>query len=303
MSEVEHHAKSPWNFSRKLLYFILCLMGSFLAVALVSRLMLPAIFTIEDIQAFWEKPSAQIQHLDALVFLMILNGTVFIIASLIFSRLVYGNIPDHFKMSTKPDFPLVLLGCLSMMAVIPFVGLLSELTLSLPWPESLQAKMEEMSSGSHELQSALLNIGHFGEFVLILITLAVLPALGEELLVRGSLQQLLLEERKSAIGAIILSALFFAAMHLQYENFLGIFTYGVMLGLFYYWSGNLWVSIIAHFFNNATIVTVSYLFSSEVLEPDSGSLGMIILYGLGSLVLGGLFLILFHRRAGQLKMR
>jgi hypothetical protein len=189
-----------------------------------------------------------------------------------------------------------------MMAVIPFVGLLSELTLALPWPKGLEERMQKMSAGSHELQSALLNMQHFGEFILILITLAVLPALGEELLVRGSLQQMLMEERSSAIGSIILAALFFAAMHLQYENFLGIFTYGVMLGLFYHWSGNLWVPIVAHFFNNATIVSVSYLVSPDMLEPETDSLAMVALYGIGSILVGGVFLILFHRRASQLKL-
>lgn len=300
--EHQNRENSEPSFLRKMMIFILCLFGSFLLVALLARTTLSSFFHIENLKEFWANPSSQLQHMDALIYLMILNGTVFIIASLTFSKLAYRDAIDHFQMSKKPDALLIFLACLTMVCAIPLVSFFSEATQALPWPESLKNSMDSVSSGSKDLQSALLNMQNGAEFVLILIILAVLPALGEELLVRGSLQQILLEERMRPAWAITLAALFFSAMHMQYENFLGIFTYGLILGFFYLWSQNLWVSILAHFFNNAAIVTSSYLFEDKNLEPGSDSLAMSALYALGSVMVVAIAMILFRRRAERLKL-
>jgi hypothetical protein len=91
-----------------------------------------------------------------------------------------------------------------------------------------------------------------------LLIIAVLPALGEELLFRGYLQQKMCQWIRKPILAIIITAILFSAIHMQFLAFLPRFALGVVLGYLFYWSGSLWLPIIAHFLNNALVITFAY---------------------------------------------
>ncbi|NBW38821.1 MAG: CPBP family intramembrane metalloprotease [Cytophagia bacterium] len=46
---------------------------------------------------------------------------------------------------------------------------------------------------------------------------------------------------------------------------------GALFGYLYYWSGNLWVAILAHFVNNGFSVVMLYLYQQRVSELDMNS--------------------------------
>jgi membrane protease YdiL (CAAX protease family) len=62
------------------------------------------------------------------------------------------------------------------------------------------------------------------------------------------------------IIAIWIAAFIFSAIHLQFEGFLPRFVLGLVLGYLYYWTGNLWVTMIAH---ASTMVYRSFLFTLQ----------------------------------------
>jgi hypothetical protein len=45
---------------------------------------------------------------------------------------------------------------------------------------------------------------------------------------------------------------------MQFQGFLPRFILGLFLGYLFYWSGSIWLPIIAHFINNAVVVSFSY---------------------------------------------
>ena len=96
--------------------------------------------------------------------------------------------------------------------------------------------------------------------------LAVIPAVGEELLCRGVLQRSL----RSPWVALPVSAVFFAALHMDPLHMAGV----LPLGFFLAWLGqrtnSVWVPIAAHFTNNLA-ATLS-LFASESLTPEEAEL-------------------------------
>jgi membrane protease YdiL (CAAX protease family) len=61
--------------------------------------------------------------------------------------------------------------------------------------------------------------------------------------------------------AVIIASVIFSAVHFSYLGFLTRFLLGFVLGWIYYRTGNLWLCIIGHFFNNAFSVTAIYLSS------------------------------------------
>lgn len=108
-------------------------------------------------------------------------------------------------------------------------------------------------------------------WIVTLIGLALIPAIGEEFMFRGYLMSLF-SQRSNYHNGIAISALIFALVHFNFTNFFYYFVLGVVMGYVYYWGRNLVFSIIIHFVNNA-LVLFGYMFAisndvSEDLQLD-----------------------------------
>jgi membrane protease YdiL (CAAX protease family) len=57
---------------------------------------------------------------------------------------------------------------------------------------------------------------------------------------------------------VIITSLFFSAIHFSYYGFLSRLALSIVLGLLYAYGRNLWVPILAHFVNNAIAVGQVY---------------------------------------------
>ena len=104
-----------------------------------------------------------------------------------------------------------------------------------------------------------------GPIWLSLLTTAVLAPVFEEWLCRGMVLRGLLQ-KKSPATAIVLSALFFAALHLNPWQALNAFIIGCLLGYVYYRTGSLWLTMLMHATNNALAVVMSHIDSLEDVE-------------------------------------
>ena len=76
---------------------------------------------------------------------------------------------------------------------------------------------------------------------------------------------------KNPIIAIWISAIIFSAIHLQFEGFLPRMVLGVVLGYLYHWTGNLWVPMLAHAFNNGIQIVLIYATGMDVTTFDEKS--------------------------------
>ena len=80
-------------------------------------------------------------------------------------------------------------------------------------------------------------------------------------------------------------------MHLQFLGFIPRFLIGGLLGYLFYWSGSIWLPILAHFVNNAGAVILSYFINHqsiskeiEDLGSEDGQLSILIIALLGLLI-------------------
>ena len=106
------------------------------------------------------------------------------------------------------------------------------------------------------------------DFAFTFIVIAILPAIGEELLFRGLIQTEFIRAVKNPHAAILITSVLFSAIHFQFMGFVPRLLMGVCLGYLYFWSGNLWISILAHFFNNGLQVTGLYLYQRGMISFD-----------------------------------
>lgn len=135
--------------------------------------------------------------------------------------------------------------------------------LPLPdWAGNMEEKAAEMTMG-------LLVMDHVGEFLLTLIVVAVLPAIGEELIFRGILQRQFQLSTGNPVLAIWLSAIIFSLFHLQFAGFLPRLALGAGLGYLFLWSNSLWVPITAHFVINGMQIAGQYIWKSALSESSA----------------------------------
>jgi uncharacterized protein len=106
------------------------------------------------------------------------------------------------------------------------------------------------------------------EFAANFFLVAILAALGEELVFRGILQKQLLLRTGSPWLAILMSATVFTLIHFQFSGLAPRFLMGVLLGLVYWRSGSLWPGIFTHLFLNGAQVMALYAFQHGWLEID-----------------------------------
>jgi len=98
-------------------------------------------------------------------------------------------------------------------------------------------------------------------FILNLIGIVLLPAIGEELIFRGFLVRNFYQNSNNIYFAIFGSAGLFALIHFQPVKFIPMFLMGVMFALFYVQTKNIWVPIFCHFINNlVSLLSIRYAF-------------------------------------------
>jgi uncharacterized protein len=172
-------------------------------------------------------------------------------------------------------FPIV--AVLAILAVQPLVGWLGEVNCKLSLPAvlaPLENWMQQQEKTGELLTDAFLATTTAGGLLTNILMIAVLPALAEEYLFRGILARLLNEKFRSMHIAVIVSALIFAAIHLQFYGFLPRFLLGVVLGYLYFISGSLWLPVIAHFTNNFLTIIIEFLFRKGIVSAGASDFGV-----------------------------
>jgi membrane protease YdiL (CAAX protease family) len=106
------------------------------------------------------------------------------------------------------------------------------------------------------------------QLVIAMIVIAVLPAIGEEVVFRGMIQNELFRGTRNMHLSIWISAILFSAMHFQFFGFVPRVFLGALFGYLYYWSGSLMMAIVAHFVNNGISVIAMYFYQKGAFEFD-----------------------------------
>lgn len=142
-------------------------------------------------------------------------------------------------------------------------GVLSEITQLIPISKKLAATFQKWEDSSSETMMAMVSMRNWKEYIFTLIVIALAPAIVEESLFRGGLQQLFEKWFRNPWIAIVVTSILFSAVHGSYYGFLSRAALGIMLGLLFYYSRNIWLNILMHFLNNAIIVTYLYTLTAK----------------------------------------
>ena len=200
-------------------------------------------------------------------------------------------VPVFFSLTRDHRFPDVGLTGVEVAPVI-YVSLLIvafmmvnawfiELNASITLPESLRGIEEwarNLEYRAEVLTQQLTEMDSFGYFLAALFVIAVIPGVGEELLFRGIVQNKLKLLTGNIHVAIWVSAVIFSAFHFQFFGFIPRMLLGALFGYIYYWSGSLFLAMLAHFIQNGFTLFMLYLYQNDLIQYDIDNTEAVPLY-------------------------
>jgi sodium transport system permease protein len=116
-----------------------------------------------------------------------------------------------------------------------------------------------------DLRKSLIPLDGSRSFVATLLLVAATPAICEECLFRGPVLRGL-RTRVGAVTAVVISAMLFGLFHLDMYRLIPTTILGVLLGSLALESGSIVPSMVAHFCNNAALITLASLHLDQRME-------------------------------------
>jgi len=210
--------------------------------------------------------------------ILIMQGCATLIGLIIIPVLYVSSIEKKnvIRWITERSTTLAIIVVTSL-AVISFMAVNSvfiEWNANLVFPDFMKEFSEwarARETQAEELTKFFTTFNSTSDFLLGLIVIALLPALGEELVFRGLLQPEVFRASGNHHIAIWVSAIIFSAFHMQFFGFVPRMLLGALFGYLYWWSGNLLIPMIAHFVNNGFSVLMMYLYQIGTITTDMDS--------------------------------
>ncbi len=244
-------------------------------VGLVATIFLNLIANAFDLMNFSQSPALYC------IYMLIVNGS-FVGLFFVYNRVTKT---DYVKASLlKPKFGLLNAILCIIIAPIMLFG-------SMYLINYLMSLLQGI--GYNPDTSLPLPLSNAGWLILNILILAVLPAICEELLYRGVIFNGL--RKFGSVGAVLISALFFALAHGSAMQFFYQLILGVVLAVIVLKTGSIFASSLVHFLNNAIVVIYNYIVLNTGGEAEVVFEPWLIAVSFVAAVVGGLLIWFIFR--------
>jgi membrane protease YdiL (CAAX protease family) len=222
---------------------------------------------------------------------------MFALPALVFARIVNRHPLQYIGFNSRANWRQLFIVLLLVYAALYAQSTFSELNQRIPLPDKLRNTFKNLDEQYTQQVMAMARMNNPVDYALSLLMLALLPAIFEEMFFRGAVQQMFIGLFRNAFAGILLTSIIFSVAHFSFEGFLTRLFLGMMLGYIFYYGKNIWLNILAHFTNNAVVVTSIYMLSREgKLTADSMKDETYPLY-VGILAITAIFaLFVFYKR-------
>lgn len=201
------------------------------------------------------------------IFAIVQDLLVFILPAVV-AAFVATRLPASLlTVNVRPRLFPIIMAIIVMLTSLPAMELLIEWNNNLHLPESmsgLEESLRNMEDSASTGISALSGGNTVGDLIMGILIIGILTGIAEELFFRGALQNLFMTMPKvKKHFAIWAAAFIFSFMHFQFFGFVPRLLLGAYFGYLIWWTGSVWVPVIAHAFNNSLVVLLSWIAASS----------------------------------------
>lgn len=285
---IQRQGINNYSFYAQLFIWIGIFAGCFFLAQMVSGVIILLHYKSADIKQIASNPA----DLNALRYAQMLATLFsFLLPALIFSKLKDSPITKYSNANVGLSPVFIILVPFLLIAFYPLINLsffVNKMMFWNDWFKEYQGDYKNIVEGLLKDQSIFV-------FILNILTVAVLPAICEEWIFRGTLQKLLSEKLNIHV-AVFIAAFFFSLIHFEFSGFLPRVILGMFLGYLFYYSGSLWTSIFAHVVNNGAQVVFMYLnntgvYKMDIENPEMPKAWELIVY---TFAFAGLWYLFYH---------
>lgn len=212
----------------------------------------------------------------------------FVLPPVAFLHLRGLSLNEYLKLDRAISFSTAILLFVMAIAMIPTANFLGALNEGISLPEFLSF-LEDAEAQTIKITESFLQMDSILDLFAMLFLMGLVAAVGEELLFRGVLQNLFKEWSGSIHISVVLTALLFSAIHMQYQAVLPRFVLGALIGYLYVYSGSLRAPILLHLLYNSSLVVLTYFMQQNDTYVEAETIGegqwfmfvfsMILLFG------------------------
>ena len=209
--------------------------------------------------------------------LMTMAGQILFILlpALLFTKLLYADVTKFFRIKI-PSWKEVLLFTIGIAILTVLLQnylyiqnyLIEQLANNVPIIKTLKDLLDTLNEYVEKTYGNLLRANNIYEAMLIVLVVAIVPALSEEAMFRGFVQRSF-EIKMKPFYAALITAIFFGLNHFNPYGLIPLIILGLYFGYAAYMSGSIFIPIILHFLNNFTAVMLFFIFGDDELISSS----------------------------------
>lgn len=188
----------------------------------------------------------------------VLSILMFLVPTFVAVRIINERPLTYMGFKQKTPLPAFGWSVVLMLITMVIAGSLATLNEMIPLTPSLKTYFTEMENSYVEQIEVMSRMNSIGDLLISLLVMAAVPAVVEEVFFRAGFQNMMQRSTGNIWLSIIITSLLFSAIHFSFYGLLARTAMGVMLGMMYATSKNIWVPVLAHFVNNAVAVGQVY---------------------------------------------
>lgn len=165
-------------------------------------------------------------------------------------------------------------------AILPSVSALIEFNhfLKLPgWLSGVEDYFKESEARVSQLMTVILSDQGLQNRIMVIVVVAIIPGLAEEIFFRGIVQTKLYKVFTNPLYAVVTSAAIFSFFHFQFYGFIPRMAVGILLGYLFLRSGNIWYPIVGHIVNNTLTLLMAFYVGTDGFEEGNAVTVLLII--------------------------
>lgn len=194
-----------------------------------------------------------------------------LLPAILFSKIFYQNVSAIIKLRI-PNWQEVLLFVAGIIILTPLMQsylyiqnyFIDELAKISSFISSIKEALDLMNEFIEETYGGLITASNFFEGILVVLVIAVTPAICEEFMFRGFIQRSF-EFKVKPFYAALITAFFFGIYHFNPYGIIPLIGIGLYFGFAAYMSNSILIPVLMHFLNNFSAVMLFFIFGDDEL--------------------------------------